>query len=517
MTASAHPPTTPSPDFSPAAALDTRIELASWSFAQKDFDAALEHASHVLKEIPCDPRALALTAGCEILQGNVDAGITGLNQAIANAAIDRYENVAAEAFGCIEFCEDRTLEIAWDDFDACIQFLAQPQFGSPDDVAAWQMALERSRARSALALNNAPAAVKSLKRHLRKYPHDVEARFELGRACMLESEWVIAGELFRQVLDSNPDHALSLQMLARITAIGEDFNHAIELAAEALELVPENCKLRLDLAEYHFAHQNYRECLTVMAETTDCDCSRFGILSCRLECYRELREYDAMLDVCEEILSFEQDDRRQDFDLDVGRKIAKAHKVLGVARVDGIDRAELLLEQECEEFARDLSFGIDVASLFRVSGERELARRTIECLEYAYPYEYDVRLARSITEREVGNLNQELLILKQLVAENPERIEAWLHLVDASFKRYQYKEALFYAFRALDFDGTEGLASYKIASAYACIGANHLALAHLKNAIEMNNSFRGMAAADCHFSSLADCKEFNRLTRVRSE
>ena len=70
--------------------LDTRIEMASWSFARKDFESASQHAGQVLEEVPCDPRALSLIAACQILLGNLDAGIVKLNRASDGTSIERY-------------------------------------------------------------------------------------------------------------------------------------------------------------------------------------------------------------------------------------------------------------------------------------------------------------------------------------------------------------------------------------------------------------------------------------------
>ena len=426
--------------------LDTRIEMASWSFAQKDFESATQHAEQVLDEVPCDPRALSLIAACQILLGNLDAGIVRLNQAIDGASIESYEAAAEQAYEYLKFCEEDTVEIEWSGFNECIQFLSQPEFTCDEEGRAWEIALKRARACVALSRGDVPDAILDLKTHLRRFPADVEARFELARAYFMKEDHLIATELVRQVLDEKPEHILALSMIARMSALKEDFATAIPYATTAFELNPQSCRIRLDLVEYLFDSSEYQQSLDVMSDAPQCSCGWFRFLHARMQCYLQLGQFESAMDCCQEMLACQESEVDPEIDLVVGRRIAVAHDVLLTAMIDGSEYAMLKLEQEADNLVHEKWFALETATLYREHGQYELAARLIECLSYENPQDAEVTFALSIAESEIGNYASERLLLRQVAGQLRDRAIAPLHLSISYEREGMFKEALYWAF-----------------------------------------------------------------------
>ncbi len=476
--------------------LDTRIEMASWSFAQKDFDTTVQYAEHVLNEVPGDPRALALIAACQILIGNLDAGIVQLNQAINGAAIERYEEAAEEAYEHLSFCDDDTVEIAWSGFNECIQFLSQPDFSCEEDDSAWEIALKRARACVALERGDFSEAIIALKDHLRQFPDDVEARFELARAYFSAEDNRIASELLMQVLDQKPSHAFAASLLARVHAAESDFVEAIRYATHAFELNPQSCRTRLELIEYLYDNHDYREALDVMADAPKCDCGWFKILHARTQCYCQLERFESAMETCQEMLDCEATEVGPEIDFLLGQKVAMAHYVLLIAKVDGLDCAMLRLEQESEMLIADKWFALETAALYHSYQEFELAARLIECLSYENLDDPDVMLASAIAESEVGRFGNEKSLLKHLIITVPDQTIAYLRLSSAYEREGQLKEALFWALRAANNGDSQGRVEYQAARLYCLLQSFEISRQFLDAAIAENSSFRGRAKAD---------------------
>lgn len=487
----------PSPSgVSKSVELDTRIEMASWSFAQKDFDTTTLYAEHVLDEVPGDPRALALIAACQILVGNLDAGIVQLNQAINGAAIERYEEAAEEAYEHLSFCDDDTVEIAWSGFNECIQFLSQPEFGSEDDESAWEIALERARACVALERGDYLGAIADLKNHLHQFPDDVEARFELARAYFAADDGRIASELLMQVLDEKPNHAFAASLLARVNAAESNFIEAIRYATHAFELNPQSCRSRLELIEYLYDNHDYREALEVMVDAPKCDCGWFKILHARTQCYCQLERFEAAMETCQEMLDCEHTEVGPEIDFPLGQQVATAHYVLLIAKVDGLEYALLRLEQESDMLIADKWFALETAALYHSYQEFELAARLIECLSYEHPDDPDVMLASSIAEAEIGRFGNEKSLLRQLIATSTDRTIAYLRLSSAYEREGHFKEALFWALRGAENGDSQGRVEYQVARLYCQLQSFDISRQYLDSAIAMNSSFRGRAKAD---------------------
>lgn len=476
--------------------LDTRIEMASWSFAQKDFESATQHAEQVLDEVPCDPRALSLIAACQILLGNLDAGIVQLNQAIDGTSIERYEAAAEEAYQYLRFCEDDTVEIEWSGFNECIQFLSQPEFGSAEEETAWAIALERARACVALERGDVSDAISDLKNHLRRFPSDVEARFELARAYFQKKNYRVATELLRQVLDEKPEHIFALSMVARLRALDENHADAVRYATEAFELNPQSCRLRLDLVEYLFDSCEYQQAIDVMADSPKCSCGWFRILHARTQCYVELGQFESAMDACQEMLTLPESDVDPEIDLEIGRRIAVAHDVLLTAEIDGLELGLLKLEQEADRLISEKWFALETATLYREQEQYELAARLIECLSYEHPQDAEVTFALSIAESEIGNCDSERLLLRQVVGHLHDRTVATLRLSSSYERQGQVKEALYWAFQAHLAGDSQGRVEYQVARLYCQLGSLEVSRQFLDAAIDCNSSFRGRAAAD---------------------
>ena len=482
--------------------LDTRIEMASWSFAQKDVETTTQYAERVLEEVPGDPRALALIAGCQILLGNLDAGIVQLSQAVDGTAIERYEEAAEEAYEHLSFCDDDTVEIAWDGFNECIQFLSQPDFGCEDDTFAWERALKRARACVSLENGDFTDAISDLKNHLHLFPRDLEARFELARACTHAEDYRVAAELLLQVLDANPDHGLACSLLARIRALETDFAEAIRYANHAFELNPQNCRTRLDLVEYLYDNHDYREALDVMVDAPKCDCGWFRMLHARMQCYCKLEAYESAMETCHEMLDSEELEVGTEVDMPLGRKVALAHYVLLIAKIDGLEYALLRLEQDADKLTTDKWFALEIASLYREYREFELAARTIECLSYEHSDDPDVMLASSIAESEIGNFENEKWLLRQLVVLSPDLTIAYVRLSNAYQRDGHLKEALFWALRGRAAGDSQGRLEYLAARIYCQLQSFDDSRRYLDAAIECSSSFRGRAKADPALASL---------------
>lgn len=485
--------------------LDTRIEMASWSFAQKDFESATQHAEHVLEEVPCDPRALSLIAACQILLGNLDAGIVRLNQAIDGTSIERYEAAAEEAYEYLRFCDDDTVEIEWSGFNECIQFLSQPEFASDEDERAWEIALKRARACVALSRGEVPDAISDLKNHLRRFPKDVEARFELARAYFKNEDYRICTELLRQVLDEKPEHVFALSMIARVQALSENFHVAIQYATEAFELNPQSCRIRLDLVEYLFDSAEYQQALDVMSDAPKCSCGWFRFLHARMQCNLRLKQFDAAMDSCQEMLTCDESEVDPEIDLVVGRRIASAHDVLLTAIVDSQVHAMQKLEQEADRLIGEKWFALETASLYREHEQFELAARLIECLSYEYPQDVEVTLALSVAESEVGNYGNERILLRQVVDQLPDRPVAALRLSSSYEREGKFKEALYWAFQAHLAGDSQGRVEYLVARIYCQLESFEVSRQFLNAAIDCNSSFRGRAEADETFIPLNLC------------
>ena len=485
--------------------LDTRIELASWSFAQKDFELATQHAEQVLEEVPCDPRALSLIAACQILLGNLDAGIVRLNQAIDGASIERYEAAAEEAYEYLRFCDDDTVEIEWSGFNECIQFLSQPEFGSDEEERAWEIALKRARACVALSRGEVSDAISDLKNHLRRFPRDVEARFELARAYFKNEDYRICTELLRQVLDEKPEHVFALSMIARVRALSEDFQEAIEYATEAFELNPQSCRIRLDLVEYLFDSAEYEQALDVMSDAPKCSCGWFRFLHARMQCNLQLEQFDAAMASCQEMLGCEESEVDAEIDLAVGKRIAAAHDVLLTAIVDSLEHAMQKLEQEADRLIGEKWFALETASLYREHEQFDLAARLIECLSYEHPHDVDVTFALSIAESEIGNNESERLLLRQVVGQLKDPAAAPLRLSSSYEREGLFKEALYWAFQAHLAGDSQGRVEYLVARIYCQLESFEVSRQFLNAAIDCNSSFRGRAEADDVFAPLNLC------------
>ena len=485
--------------------LDTRIEMASWSFAQKDFESATRHAEQVLDEVPCDPRALSLIAACQILLGNLDAGIVRLNQAVDGASIDRYEAAVEEAYEYLRFCDDDTVEIEWSGFNECIQFLSQPEFATDEEDKAWQIALKRARACVALLRGEVLDAISDLKTHLRRFPGDVEARFELARAYFKQEDYRIATELVHQVLDEKPEHIYALSMIARMSALKEDFATAIPYATTAFELNPQSCRIRLDLVEYLFDSAEYQQSLDVMSDAPQCSCGWFRFLHARMQCYLQLEQFESAMDCCQEMLSCQESEVDPEIDLVVGHRIAVAHDILLMAMMDSLDHAMLKLEQEADCLIGEKWFALETATLYREHGQYELAARLIECLSYENPQDADVTFALSIAESEIGNHASERLLLRQVAGQLRDRAIAPLHLSISYEREGMFKEALYWAFRAHLAGDSQGRVEYVVARLYCQLESFAVSRQFLDAAIDYNSSFRGRAAADEVFAPLNLC------------
>jgi len=473
-----------------AVELDTRIELASWSFAQKDFESATEHAEQVLDQVPCDPRALSLIAGCQILLGNLDAGIVQLNQAIDGTSIKRYEAAAEEAYEYLRFCEDDTVEIEWSGFNECIQFLSQPEFGSVEEEAEWEIALERARACVALERGGVSDAIVDLKNHLRRFPSDVEGRFELARAYFKKKDYRVTNELLQQVLDEKPEHIFALSMVARLRAIEEDFPKAIGYATQAFELNPQSCRLRLDLVEYLFDAKGHQQAIDVLADAPKCSCGWFRILHARTQCHLQLEQFESAMESCQEMLVLPESEVDSDTDLVVGRRIAVAHDVLLTALTEGVEVGMLKLEQEADGLVSEKWFALETATLYREYEQYELAVRLIECLSYEHPQDAEVTFALSIAESEVGNYDSERLLLRQVAGRLRYRTVAMLRLSSSCERQGQFKEALYWAFQAHLAGDSQGRVEYQVARLYCQLGSFDVSRQFLDAAIDCNSSFR---------------------------
>ena len=482
--------------------LDTRIEMASWSFAQKDFESATQHAEQVLEEVPCDPRALSLIAACQILLGNLDAGIVHLNRASDGTSIERYEAVVEEAYEHLRFCDDDTVEIEWSGFNECIQFLSQPEFASDEDERAWEVALKRARACVALERGEISDAILDLKNHLRRFPRDVEARFELARAYFKKRDYRIVTELLRQVLDEKPRHIFALSMIARVRALEEDFTDAVGYATESLELNPQNCRIRLDLVEYLFESQQYQQALDVMADAPKCSCGWFRMLHASMQCQLKLEQFEQAMDSCQEMLACQESEVDPEIDLVVGQRIAAAHDVLLTAKLDGLEHAMLKLEQDADRLTVDKWFALETATLYREYEEYELAARLIECLSYEHPQDAEVTFALSIAESEIGNYLNERLLLRQVAGQLSDRAIVSLRLSSSYEREGQFKEALYWAFRAHLEGDSQGRVEYQVARVYCQLESFDVSRQFLDSAIDCNSSFRGRAAADEVFAPL---------------
>ena len=476
--------------------LDTRIEMASWSFAQKDFALATQHAEQVLDQVPCDPRALSLIAACQILLGNLDAGIGHLNQAVDGASIERYEAAAEEAYEYLQFCDDDTVEIEWNGFNECIQFLSQPEFASDEERRAWEIALKRARACVALSRGEVSDAILDLKQHLRRFPCDVEARFELARAYFKQEDHLIATELVRQVLDEKPEHIFALSMIARMSALKEDFPTAIPYATEAFELNPQSCRIRLDLVEYLFDSAEYQQALNVMSDAPKCSCGWFRFLHARMQCYLQMSDFESAMDCCQEMLACQESEVDPEIDLVVGHRIAVAHDVLLIAMMDSPEHAMLKLEQDIDCLIVEKRFAVETATLYREYEQYELAARLIECLSYEHPQDAKITFALSIAESEVGNFESERLLLRQVVGRLRDRAVAQVRLSSSYEREGKFKEALYWAFQAHLAGDSQGRVEYLVARIYCQLESFEVSRQFLHAAIDCNSSFRGRAAAD---------------------
>ena len=485
--------------------LDTRIEMASWSFAQKDFESATLHAEQVLDQVPCDPRALSLIAACQILLGNLDAGILHLNRAVDGASIDRYEAAVEEAYEYLRFCEDDTVEIEWSGFNECIQFLSQPEFGSDEEERAWEIALKRARACVALSRGEVSDAILDLKNHLRRFPGDVEARFELARAYFKQEDYRVATELVRQVLDEKPEHILALSMVARLSASNEDFPQAIQFATEALELNPQSCRIRLDLVEYLFDFAEHQQAIDAMSDAPKCSCGWFRFLHARMQCYLQLEQFESAMDCCQEMLNCSESEVDPEIDLIVGQRIAVAHEVLLTSIIDGPDYAMLKLEQEADCLVSEKWFALESATLFREHEQYELAARLIECMSYENPHDAEVTFALSVAESEIGNFSNERFLLRQVIGQLMDRTVASLRLSSSYEREGQFKEALYWAFQAHLAGDSQGRVEYQVARLYCQLGSYEVSRQFLDAAIDCNSSFQGRAKADEIFTPLNLC------------
>jgi tetratricopeptide (TPR) repeat protein len=485
--------------------LDTRIEMASWSFAQKDFELTTQYAEQVLEEVPSDPRALSLIAGCQILLGNLDAGIVQLNHAINCTAIESYEAAAEEAYEHMSFADDDTVEIAWSGFNDCIQFLCQPEFVSEEEASAWEIALERARACVALEHGQYETAKSDLKDHLRQFPKDTEARFELARAYFHTEEYLIASELLLEVLDEKPYHAFAASMLARIRAHEADFHEAIQYATQTLEANPQSCRARLDLVEYLYDNHDYQAALDLMADAPKCDCGWFRFLHARTRCYCQLERFESAMESCQQMLNCDEQEVGPEIDLELGRKVAMAHYVLLLAKIDGFEHAMLKLEQEADSLISDKWLALESASLYREYHEDDLAARLIECLSYEHPEDPDVILAMSIVQSDAGCVERERSELKRLVDQPAYHMLACLRLSSTYEREGQYKEALYWAFRGDSTDDSQGRVEYQVARVFCQLGSLKVSREFLDSAIECNSSFRGKAKADEVLTPLECC------------
>jgi tetratricopeptide (TPR) repeat protein len=107
-------------------------------------------------------------------------------------------------------------------------------------------------------LDHPDRAVEVLERLAKRLPADIDVRFELAAAYERARRHADAERLFREVVLTNPAHALALNYLGYMLADrGERLEEAVSLITRALEIEPDNPSFHDSLGWAYFKLQRY--------------------------------------------------------------------------------------------------------------------------------------------------------------------------------------------------------------------------------------------------------------------